>query len=206
LILSKISDGGKLNTIRNAITNDYEKIKFEIIIDAIDKIGSKNKPRFDKSLNILREYALDNFKTVEEENEKENVLNDITAWSNLWNSYLLKSNSDNRNLLHFRTMVALGELQEIATNIEGITLSTVHSAKGLQFDIVFLVGMTEGVFPDYRSLNNQNELNEERNNAFVALTRAKRLLYITYPKEKMMPWEKTKKQIISRFVKNMENE
>jgi len=204
LTTNNITSLDKLITIQNRITDIYEKTKFEIIVKAIQNIGTENKPMFLNALEVLKTYTLGNFKTKDEENEKENVLKDIAEWTNLWNVYLLKSSSDNRSLSHFKQMVALGELNEIGNMNEGITLSTVHSAKGLQFDIVFLIGMTEGVFPDYRSLNNQNELNEEKNNAFVALTRAKRLLYVTYPIEKMMPWGKPKKEMISRFIENMD--
>ena len=82
---------------------------------------------------------------------------------------------------------------------KGLTLSTVHTMKGLEKDIVFLIGMCDGVFPDYRA-NTQKELNEEQNNAFVAVTRAKRWLYISYPQNRMMPWGSTKYHRISRFL------
>ena len=49
------------------------------------------------------------------------------------------------------------------------------------------MSMCEGIFPDYRA-KHEDELNEERNNAFVAVTRAKRWLYITYPEKRRMPW------------------
>jgi DNA helicase-2/ATP-dependent DNA helicase PcrA len=48
--------------------------------------------------------------------------------------------------------------------------------------------MAEGVFPDYRSQGKANEMAEERRNAFVAVTRSRRLLYFSYPKQRMMPW------------------
>jgi len=194
----------RLNVIKEKIKDEYEKIKFETIITAVTAIGAENKPQFKSALLILEEYSRNNFKIEREENEKEIVLKDIAEWQKLWDEYLLKSNSESRSLSHFRNMVALGELTEIGSDFDGITLSTVHSAKGLQFEIVFLIGMAEGVFPDYRSLNRKNELNEEKNNAFVALTRAKRLLYVSYPKNKMMPWNKLKMQMISRFVENMD--
>jgi len=59
-------------------------------------------------------------------------------------------------------------------------LMTVHSAKGLEFPVVFLVGLEDGVFPHSRSLNDDKEMEEERRLAYVAITRAERILYVTH--------------------------
>lgn len=61
-----------------------------------------------------------------------------------------------------------------------VTLMTVHSAKGLEFPIVFLVGMEDGIFPHSRSINDATELEEERRLAYVAITRAEKTLYISH--------------------------
>lgn len=61
-----------------------------------------------------------------------------------------------------------------------VTLMTVHSAKGLEFPIVFLVGMEDGIFPHSRSINDATELEEERRLAYVAITRAEKNLYISH--------------------------
>ncbi|MGD9562567.1 MAG: ATP-dependent helicase [Pyrinomonadaceae bacterium] len=62
----------------------------------------------------------------------------------------------------------------------GVTLMTVHSAKGLEFPIVFIVGLEDGIFPHSRSVNDAKELEEERRLAYVAITRAEELLYVTH--------------------------
>jgi DNA helicase-2/ATP-dependent DNA helicase PcrA len=64
------------------------------------------------------------------------------------------------------------------------------------------MGMNEGVFPDYRA-KSESALKEEKNNLYVAVTRAKRILYITFPKSKVMPWGLQKNQIISSFLKKI---
>lgn len=62
----------------------------------------------------------------------------------------------------------------------GVTMMTIHSAKGLEFPIVFLVGLEDGIFPHSRSLNDPNELEEERRLAYVAITRAEKTLYVSH--------------------------
>ena len=62
----------------------------------------------------------------------------------------------------------------------GVTLMTVHSAKGLEFHIVFIVGLEDGIFPHSRSINDEKELEEERRLAYVAITRAEEQLYVTH--------------------------
>jgi DNA helicase II / ATP-dependent DNA helicase PcrA len=61
-----------------------------------------------------------------------------------------------------------------------VTMMTVHSAKGLEFPVVFLVGLEDGIFPHSRSMNDESELEEERRLAYVAITRAEKVLYVTH--------------------------
>ncbi len=61
-----------------------------------------------------------------------------------------------------------------------VTMMTVHAAKGLEFPIVFIVGLEDGIFPHSRSINDPKELEEERRLAYVAITRAERILYVTH--------------------------
>jgi DNA helicase II / ATP-dependent DNA helicase PcrA len=68
----------------------------------------------------------------------------------------------------------------------------------MEFDVGFLIGMTGGTFPDYRAKG--RSLEEDRRSAFVAVTRSKRLLYVTNPKTRVMPWGDTKMQRPSRYV------
>lgn len=88
----------------------------------------------------------------------------------------------------FRNAMTLG-----TTNVDvehhGISLSTVHTMKGQENNIVFLMGMDDNTFPDYRAVQQGgNAMDQERNNLYVAITRAKRYLFITYPLQRTMPW------------------
>src|SRR3989344_2295296 len=88
------------------------------------------------------------------------------------------------------------------TKINGdnkITLMTLHAAKGLEFPVVFIVGMEEGLFPHSRSLWDANELEEERRLAYVGITRAKNLLYLSYASRRIYFGEKISNPP-SRFI------
>lgn len=106
------------------------------------------------------------------------------------------------SLSAFRNAMALGQLGTDQDDT-GLILSTVHTMKGLERDIVFIVGMCEGVFPDYRA-RTPKEIEEETNSAFVAVTRSRRWLFVSYPKARKMPWGDLKAHLPSRFYKMME--
>jgi DNA helicase-2/ATP-dependent DNA helicase PcrA len=80
-----------------------------------------------------------------------------------------------------------------------VTLMTLHAAKGLEFPIVFMIGMEEGLFPHSRSLMDRDELEEERRLAYVGMTRAKQRLFLTYARRRLFFGQKTT-NTVSRFV------
>ncbi len=86
-----------------------------------------------------------------------------------------------------------------------VTFMTIHAAKGLEFPIVFMVGMEEGLFPHSRSLMDRNELEEERRLAYVGMTRAKKKLFMSYAKRRLFFGQRTS-SIISRFLLELPEE
>ena len=80
-----------------------------------------------------------------------------------------------------------------------ITLMTLHAAKGLEFPIVFMIGMEEGLFPHSRSLMDRGELEEERRLCYVGMTRAKERLFLTYARRRLFFGQRTA-NTVSRFV------
>lgn len=133
--------------------------------------------------------------------ELERSLQELHAFRECWTTF--KNKGLGESLSSFRNAMALGQLTK-EYNPFGLTLSTVHTMKGLEKDIVFLMGMCEGVFPDYRAHSKQ-EIEEECNNVFVAVTRSRRWIYITYPQKRKMPWGDTKAQSPSQFILEMQS-
>lgn len=129
-------------------------------------------------------------------NELERSLQELEDFRKCWTIFKRKGLGD--SLAAFRNAIALGQ---VAGDFDpsGLMLSTVHTMKGLEKDIVFLMGMCEGVFPDYRA-HSKKELDEELNSAFVAITRAKRWIFVSHPQQRLMPWGNSKAQQASRFV------
>jgi DNA helicase II / ATP-dependent DNA helicase PcrA len=80
-----------------------------------------------------------------------------------------------------------------------ITMMTLHAAKGLEFPIVFMIGMEEGLFPHSRALMDKNELEEERRLCYVGMTRAKQKLFLTYTRRRLYFGQRTN-NTVSRFV------
>ncbi len=109
-------------------------------------------------------------------------------------------------LQDFLEVVALLEDQYIKKsskskdeNRNAVTLMTMHAAKGLEFSIVFIVGMEEGLFPHSRSLMDRDELEEERRLCYVGITRAKKRIYLTYANRRLFFGTRTQ-NMISRFI------
>ncbi len=86
-----------------------------------------------------------------------------------------------------------------------VNLMTLHAAKGLEFSIVFIIGMEEGLFPHSRSLMNKDELEEERRLCYVGMTRAKQKLYLTYSKKRLFFGQRTN-NMVSRFIFDLPEE
>ena len=97
------------------------------------------------------------------------------------------------------------DLDNLNADDDSVILMTIHSAKGLEFKSVFIVGMEENIFPSYQSAQLDDSLEEERRLAYVAVTRAKKQLYITNSSQRML-FGRTSRNIPSRFLKEIPEE
>jgi len=139
---------------------------------------------------------------AEDDNDKKMILNDIAELWVHWCQYAKKT--DKKSLQQFKNSMALGKTHPLAQP-NGITLSTVHTMKGQEYDIVFLIGMDDETFPDYRAIKaGGSEMEQEKNNTYVAFTRSKRFLFVTWPSKRLMPWGDYKHRNVSRFLRKLQ--
>lgn len=186
---------GKDEVSLEIILNDE---KYAVIAEAL-KYMKDDDFQFGKGIKVIKEY-IEKDGTVFNENEKYLILSDLEQWECHWRKYCSMIPRENRTLLSFRNSISLGKTQDISGD-KGVALLTAHMSKGLQYEVVFVVGLSEGTFPDYRAISaGAKEMEQEKNNMFVAATRAKRLCYFTYPKYKRMPWGDMRVQKKSRFL------
>ena len=119
--------------------------------------------------------ALRQEKSAEAEGRLENLEELISAAEDYQRSH---EDASVEGFLDVATLVS--DLDELPGDARGVTLMTLHLAKGLEFPVVFVTGMEEGVFPHARSMNDGDEIEEERRLCYVGLTRAKQRLYLSY--------------------------
>jgi DNA helicase-2/ATP-dependent DNA helicase PcrA len=162
--------------------------------------------------NIINDCRIDNLHlkidelkklfndSIVEDDEKKLTLDELGDFAKQLIQY--KKQNLRPSLDGFKSAIALGLTNNNSSKEKGICISTVHTMKGQESEIVFLIGMDDGTFPDYRAINKgREELQQEKNNTYVAFTRAKRFLFVTYPKKRLMPWGDYKRRTISRFLK-----
>ncbi|MDY5859624.1 MAG: 3'-5' exonuclease [Eubacteriales bacterium] len=117
-----------------------------------------------------------------------------------------ETHGEDASLSGFLEEIALvTDIDNYDSEADAVTLMTIHSAKGLEFPIVFLPGMEEGIFPGQQSAIDENELEEERRLAYVAITRAKVRLFMTHARERLL-YGKTQYNPPSRFIKEIDEE
>ena len=189
--------------------------KDKISLKRIEKLG---KGRFGKFLEFqdkIKDKDLTNDKTI-------SILDSVLKDTDYLSMYDEKDEDDLARLENIKELrsvaiafenldvflenVSLVEQEYIPDHIkdengkkDAISLMTLHAAKGLEFPVVFMVGMEEGLFPHSRSLMEKNELEEERRLCYVGMTRAKEKLFLTYSRKRLFFGQKTS-NIVSRFI------
>ena len=212
--LSKISSYSRLNNI-----SMYEATK-----QIIFKTNSKAKTEIYKFIDNLNKWkkTLNNFNHIElakvivedsgyldflkKEEKNSNNPENLSRIENI--NEFIESLKDFENLEGFLEHVSLVMENISNTSEENITLMTMHAAKGLEFDNIFLAGWEEGVFPSLRSIEETGNkgLEEERRLAYVALTRARKKIFITYVNQNRYSYASHDYNLPSRFIDELPKE
>ena len=149
----------------------------------------------------MKEYLLDG--TPEGEGRWENVQELMTVAEEMAKTKDIDEDSARTDLERFlETVVLVQDADSIDPNTKAVTLMTLHSAKGLEFNNVFIVGVEEGIFPHSRSLMDESEMEEERRLAYVGITRAKERLHLVYAEERNI-YGRFQCNPKSRFIDNI---
>ena len=187
----------------------------EIDISARTKNTIKNFVLLISSLRSMAEIiSVDELieKIFENTNYIDEISNDdeVELQSRLENIEELKSvakefhkTSENKSVTEFLSTVALSsDIDAYEDNDNMVTMMTLHSSKGLEFPVVFISGMEEGIFPSARSLMSDIQIEEERRLCYVGMTRAKEKLYLSYAFGRNY-FGKYSSQIVSRFIEDV---
>ena len=176
-------------------------LKFTVMIEELAELLNNGMPlpEFYDALMDRSGYiaALEEKPTEENKGRIENV----RELKSSINSYV--ENSDTPTLKGFLEEIALyTDLEEYKEGDDAVVMMTMHSAKGLEFPHVFLVGFEDGLFPGMRAIGEAVEMEEERRLCYVAITRAKEMLTISYARQRML-YGRTNAALPSRFLKEI---
>jgi len=154
--------------------------KFKSVVEGLqEKTGAaagSDKPVSEVVIAAIEDTGYANALRAENTDEALGRLENLEELVNAAAEY----DKDEGNLRDFIDHAALSSDTDKYDRSAQVTMMTVHSAKGLEFPVVFLVGLEDGIFPHSRSINDPNELEEERRLAYVAITRAEKMLYVTH--------------------------
>ena len=199
--ISKIASDNNISLF-DAISSGKELLFKELVLDMIDK-------KDELSLSELIDYVLDKsgiIKSLEEDKSLENELrlDNLEEFKSITSSF--EENTGSCNLEDFLSEVSLvADMDEHKESSNSVTLMTIHSAKGLEFDYVFITGLEEGIFPHQNSFNEANGIEEERRLMYVAVTRAKKKLFLSNAKRRILYGREALNQP-SRFIDEIEKD
>mgnify|MGYP004531646227 FL=1 len=175
-----------INTIEEITAKKDKMLISEILKEILSKTGYTKALELENTAQAeSRIENLDEFLTVAMEFEEENAENSLAEF--------------------LESITLSSDIDGMEETEDSVTLMTLHSAKGLEFPVVFLIGMEEGLFPSYKSIGEQRELEEERRLCYVGITRAKEHLFLTCAKQRTI-FGSTSCNQISRFIEEIPKE
>ncbi len=175
-----------INTIEDLASKKDKMLISELIKEVLNKTGYTRALELENTAQAeSRIENINEFLTVAMEFEEENAENSLAEF--------------------LESITLSSDIDGMEETDDSVTLMTLHSAKGLEFPVVFLIGMEEGLFPSYRSIGEQRELEEERRLCYVGITRAREYLFLTCAKQRTI-FGSTTFNKISRFIEEIPKE
>lgn len=173
---------------------------FASMIRDFQKCLEEKMPLTDLLQEILEKTKYLDYLNEDPETYEDRV-NNIKELSSMFVKY--QEESDDPQLSEFLEDVALiSDIDSYNEDEDSVVLMTLHSAKGLEFPIVFIPGMEEGIFPGSQAMYSEEELEEERRLAYVGITRAKEKLYLVNAQQRML-YGTTSRNMPSRFIREI---
>lgn len=176
-------------------------LQFSALIEGLAKLleDGMSLPEFYDELLIRTGYADMLMSKPTEENKTR--LENVKELKSSIHAYI--ANTDDPTLSGFLEEIALyTDLEQYSPGDDAVVMMTIHSAKGLEFPHVFLVGFEDGLFPGMKSIGDPDEMEEERRLCYVAITRAKQTLTISHARQRMI-YGRTSSSLPSRFLKEI---
>ncbi|GEL13432.1 ATP-dependent DNA helicase PcrA [Lapidilactobacillus concavus DSM 17758] len=205
-------DWSLLAAARNADLSSLATKPRTSLLDFAQVIYGLNQQREELSITELTEALLEKTgyqhqfeiqKTVEAETRLENLAEFLTVTKQFDDTYEPEDDDSDR-LTDFISQLALvSDQDDLDDDAQQVTMMTLHAAKGLEFPVVFLVGLEEGIFPLSRALLEDDALEEERRLAYVGITRAEKQLYLTNTYSRML-YGRSQSNPPSRFISEID--
>jgi DNA helicase-2/ATP-dependent DNA helicase PcrA len=150
---------------------------------------------------ILKIYEDVHFEDIllQDEETYENRMKNVEAFFDFVNNYVEKNSNDDSLVDFLQNVKLISDQDQLDQDSDKVKLMTVHAAKGLEFPVVFMVGMEEETFPHKFSLEEPDGEEEERRLCYVAMTRAEERLFLTYCKRRFQFYQFVDKKP-SRFI------
>ena len=179
-------------------------LQFSVMIEELDQMledGMTLPEFYDELINRTGYAAMLEAKPTEENKTR---LENIRELKSSIHAYV--QNAEVPSLAGFLEEIALyTDIEQYNEGDDAVVMMTMHSAKGLEFPHVFLVGFEDGLFPGMRAIGDYEEMEEERRLCYVAITRAKETLTISYAKQRML-YGRTNAALSSRFLREIPEE
>ena len=176
-------------------------LQFSAMIEDLAKLLEDGVSLPDFYDELVRRTGYADMLTAKDTEENKTRLENVRELKSSIHSYM--KNATQPTLAGFLEEIALyTDIEQYNESDDAVVMMTMHSAKGLEFPHVFLVGFEDGLFPGQRSIGDAEEMEEERRLCYVAITRAKQSLTITYARQRMI-YGRTSASMPSRFLREI---